>query len=72
MSLGFRSPVKKMVLYRSDRLSIQWSKWIGVTRSYSSTVDDDQQQQCICIQDAQKFKVIRASLLLSTGTIHLF
>ena len=42
-----------VVLYGSDRLSIQWSKWIGVTRSYSSTVDDDQQQQYICIQVAQ-------------------
>ena len=39
-----------VVLYGSDRLSIQWSKWIGATRMYSSTVDDDQQQQYICIQ----------------------
>ena len=50
---------KIVVLYGSDRLSIQWSKWIGVTRSHSSTVDVDQQQQCICIQDTQKYRAFR-------------
>ena len=57
-----------VVLYGSDRLSIQWSKWIGVTRSYSSTVDDDQQQQCICIQDTQKYRAFPSLVSSFQGT----
>ena len=54
--------------YVSDRLSIQWSKWIGVTRSHSSTVDDDQQQQCICIQDTQKYRAFPSLVSRFQGT----
>ena len=48
--------IRLVVIHGSNRLSIQWSKWIRVTMSYSSTVDDDQQQQCICNQDVQKYR----------------